>query len=140
MFGSHAVNNLPQRYPLARLTTCRKFYIWRKCRTARGTTLAVAGLPLQMNKQVETDLIEGAELQKRPDSKHKPILYTHMLCPYAQRSLLTLFYKVTTLSPRLLARDGPTSEPLGVTHGQAIHFSAAWTVVDAACPIPSCPN
>ncbi|KAL0019623.1 hypothetical protein WJX77_004229 [Trebouxia sp. C0004] len=46
-----------------------------------------------MKKKVEVDLIEGAELQKRPDSKHKLILYTHMLCPYAQRSLLTLVHQ-----------------------------------------------
>ncbi len=108
MFGSDPVNKLPQRGPLTRLSTCRKFYIpaRRICRTARGTKVAVAALPLQMNKQVEVDLIEGAELQKRPESQHKPILYTHMLCPYAQRSLLTLLHQVITLSLRLLAREG----------------------------------
>ncbi len=106
MFGSVAVNTLPQRGPLARFSICRKFCIRRVCRIARDTRLAVASLPLQMNKQVEVDLIEGAELQKRPESNHKPILYTHMLCPYAQRGLLTLFHQVITLPPRLLARKG----------------------------------
>ena len=102
MFGSVAVSKLPHRGPLAQLSTCRKFYIGRICRTARGTKLAVSGLTLQMNKQVEVDLIEGADLQKRPDSNHKPMLYTHMLCPYAQRSLLTFLHQVSAL----LARQG----------------------------------
>lgn len=140
MFGSVAVHSLPQRGPLARLSTCRKFYLGRNCRTACGAKLAVAGLPLQMNKQIELDLMEGADLQKRPASNHKPILYTHMLCPYAQRTLLTLLHQVTTLSRRLLARAWPVPESLGATHRQAKHFSDALPNVAAACPISSCPN
>ena len=137
MFGSVAVNKLPQRDPLTRLSTCRKFYLRRTCRKARGTKLAVAGLPLQMNKQVEIALIEGAELQKRPDSKHNPILYTHMLCPYAQRSLLTLFHQVIPLPPRLFAREGHQNHLVSRT---VKHFSNASTGVAAACLISSCSN
>ena len=46
------------------------------------------------SRQAENLIIEGAELQKPPTPNQTLILYTHMLCPFAQRSLLTLLYKV----------------------------------------------
>lgn len=39
-------------------------------------------------------LIEGSQLQERPDSTNDMFLYTHMLCPYAQTALLTLLHLV----------------------------------------------
>ncbi len=54
-------------------------------------SLSGTGLPTHMHMQ----LLEGVALQTRPDSSQNLILYTHMLCPYAQRSLLTLLFKVS---------------------------------------------
>ena len=40
------------------------------------------------------EIIEGSQLQERPDSTNEIFLYTHMLCPYAQTALLTLLHLV----------------------------------------------
>ena len=51
--------------------------------------------------QTGEHILEGVDMHQRPDSSQKPLLYTHVLCPYAQRALLTLLCKVTPLSVSL---------------------------------------
>ena len=46
--------------------------------------------------QQTIEVLEGSQLEERPDSTDKTFLYTHMLCPYAQTALLTLLCKVIT--------------------------------------------
>ena len=48
--------------------------------------------------QTGEHILEGVDMHHRPDSSQKPLLYTHVLCPYAQRALLTLLCKVAHLS------------------------------------------
>lgn len=47
-------------------------------------------------------VVEGATLHDRPPSAGQLTLYTHMLCPYAQRCYTTLLCKASTSWPCML--------------------------------------
>lgn len=49
---------------------------------------------LSDQRKAVAHISEGAELDRRPDSSANLVLYSHMLCPYAQSAVLTLLCKV----------------------------------------------
>lgn len=49
---------------------------------------------LSDQRKAVAHISEGAELDRRPDPSANLVLYSHMLCPYAQSALLTLLCKV----------------------------------------------
>ncbi len=57
-----------------------------------------------VQRQAGPCITEGAKLHARPDSTGTLILYLHMLCPFAERALLTLLFKVKFGLIGLIAR------------------------------------
>ncbi len=57
-----------------------------------------------VQRQAGPCIAEGAKLHARPDSTGTLILYSHMLCPFAERALLTLLFKIKFGLPGLVAR------------------------------------
>lgn len=77
------------------------------CSTAQGRRLTVTAMESLAPQRIE--IIEGSQLQTRPDSTNDVVLYTHMLCPYAQTALLTLLCKVGPPDTRLRPSGYPAS-------------------------------
>ncbi|KAL3135361.1 hypothetical protein ABBQ32_007549 [Trebouxia sp. C0010 RCD-2024] len=81
--GTKAVPSQPRRRHFGFYTLARS-----KARGRRAIATAMkSSAPLRI------EIIEGSQLQNRPDSTNNVVLYTHMLCPYAQTALLTLLCK-----------------------------------------------
>ena len=81
-----AVSFRPQR--------CHRFRIPRTFSSTGHRTAAIATAMVSSTPHRIIEIIEGSQLQERPDSTHEMFLYTHMLCPYAQTALLTLLQLV----------------------------------------------
>ena len=92
----HVTSLQPQR--------CRHF---RLRTTARSTGHRTNDIAMSMDASApqRIEILEGSQLQERPDSTNEMFLYTHMLCPYAQTVLLTLLCKVRNAGALLLSKS-----------------------------------
>ena len=80
-----------------RLQRCHRFCV---CKTSWSTRHRTAAFSTAMNSSTphHIEIIEGSQLQERPDSTNEMFLYTHVLCPYAQTAWLTLLQLVRKLN------------------------------------------
>ena len=86
-----------------RVQRCHRFHV-RKASWSTRHRVAATATAMAPSTPGRIEIIEGSQLQERPDSTHEMFLYTHMLCPYAQTALLTLLHlvrKVDFLPPHL---------------------------------------
>lgn len=81
---------------LLKLQTRHRFRIRQTFWSTRHTTAAFA-TAMDSSAPHHIEILEGSQLQERPDSTNEIFLYTHVLCPYAQTAWLTLLQLVRKL-------------------------------------------
>jgi hypothetical protein len=80
-------------------------------------------------------LYEGAQLQG-PLQSTRPVLYTHTLCPYAQRVFLTMLLKVGGCSLRSCQTSNRPANTLDYLQSlNCAALDACWQVCQVLCAL-----